>query len=90
MILKVKADNMILEKQMLLTLSDNDEYIVLDTITYNTITYVYLVGYTNKTKMKFCIEEIENDQVKLTEVNNIELRQQLLKIFTEKLQIENT
>lgn len=81
---------MILEKQMLITLSDNEEYIVLDTITYNKITYVYLVGYTNETKMKFCVEEIENDQIKLTEVDNIELRQQLLKIFTEKLQVENT
>lgn len=80
---------MILEKQMLITLSDNEEYVVLDTITYDKITYVYLVGYTNKTKMKFCVEEIENDQIKLTEVDNIDLRQQLLKIFTEKLQIEN-
>lgn len=80
---------MILEKQMLITLSDNEEYVVLGTITYDKITYVYLVGYTNKTKMKFCVEEIENDQIKLTEVDNIDLRQQLLKIFTEKLQIEN-
>ncbi len=39
--------------------------------------------------MKFCVEEIENDQIKLTKVDNIDLRQQLLKIFTEKLQIEN-
>lgn len=80
---------MILEKQMLITLSDNEEYVVLDTITYNQINYVYLVGYTNKTKIKFCIEELENGQIKLTEVDDIELKQQLLKIFTEKLQIEN-
>ncbi len=80
---------MILKKQMLITLSDNKEYVVLDTITYNNITYIYLVEYNNKTNLKFCLEEMENNQIKLTEIDNIEIKHQLLKIFTDKLQKNN-
>lgn len=74
---------------MLITLSDNKEYVVLDTITYNNITYIYLVEYNNKTNLKFCLEEMENNQIKLTEIDNIEIKHQLLKIFTDKLQKNN-
>ena len=81
------AGNM--KNQMLVTLDNNEEYVVLDTIVYNGTKYIYLVGYTNEDKMMFCIEKIENEQIKLIEVDNIELKQYLLKVFTEKLQTEN-
>lgn len=79
-----------LEKQMLITLTDNKEYIVLDTIKYDNIKYVYLVSRARNKNIKFCIEEIENGHIKLTEVEDMKLRQQLLLLFTRKLQKDNS
>ena len=38
--------------------------------------------------IKFCIEELENDQIKLTEVDDINLKQRLLLLFTKNLKNE--
>ena len=82
-----KANNM-LEKGMLATLTDGKKYIVMLTIALNNIEYVYLIENENFENVKFCIEEIENDKIKLTEVDDIELRQTLLKEFANKFQQE--
>lgn len=79
---------MCLEKEMLITLSDDKKYVVLDTILYQNIKYVYLVEYKNETNVKFCVEELENDQIKLTEVNNMNLKQRLILLFAKKIKNE--
>ena len=78
-----------LEKQMLITLTDNKEYIVLTALESEGINYVYLVENDNLSNMKFCVEELENNQIKLTEVEDKNLRLILLDKFTSKLQKEN-
>ena len=78
-----------LEKGLLATLSDGKIYIVIITMILNTIKYVYLVENENFDNIKFCIEESENDQIKLIEVEDIELRQTLIKEFAKKFQQEN-
>lgn len=78
-----------LEKQMLITLNNEEDYIVLNTLIHNNINYVYLVSHPKMDQIKFCIQEEENNQIKLIEVEDITLRQELLKLFTEKLQKEN-
>ncbi len=77
-----------LEKEMLITLSDDKKYVVLDTILYKDKKYVYLVEYKNEMNIKFCIEELENDQIKLTEVDDMNLKQRLLLLFTKNLKNE--
>ncbi len=79
---------MCLEKEMLITLSDDKKYVILDTILYQNIKYVYLVEYKNETNVKFCVEELENDQIKLTEVNNMNLKQRLILLFAKKIKNE--
>lgn len=73
---------------MLITLSDDKKYVILDTILYQNIKYVYLVEYKNETNVKFCVEELENDQIKLTEVDDMNLKQRLLLLFTKNLKNE--
>jgi len=75
-----------LEKGMLATLSDGKDYVVMSTIKLDNIIYVYLVEHEKLDNMKFCIEDMENGKTKLTEVDNINLRQSLLKEFINQLQ----
>ena len=45
------------------TLEDNKEYIVLDTIKINQAKYIYLMLATDEAKKSFCIRKlIDNDQ----------------------------
>lgn len=79
---------MLLEKQMLVTLSDKKEYIVLSTVEINSVNYIYLIENNNISNIKFCTQEIENEKIKLIEVEEIELRKTLLKEFTNKMKTE--
>jgi len=78
-----KRNNM-LEKGMLATLTDGKSYIVMSIIELNNIKYIYLVENENFDNIKFCVEEIENGRIKLIEVENLNLRQALLKEFVNK------
>ena len=78
-------DENILELQ---TQQDGKKYVVLDTILYKDKKYVYLVEYKNEMNIKFCIEVLENDQIKLTEVDDMNLKQRLLLLFTKNLKNE--
>jgi hypothetical protein len=77
-----------LAQGMLATLSDGKDYIVISTIMLNRIHYVYLVENELTENMKFCIEGTENGRIKLTEVDDIALRQKLLIAFAKQFQQE--
>lgn len=79
-----------LKKGMLATLSDGKSYIIMLTMELNNIKYIYLVENENFDNIKFCTEEIENDMIKLTEVDDIDLKQTLLREFAKKFERELT
>ncbi len=79
---------MYLEKQDLVTLTDDKEYVVLTTLELNGVSYVYLIEEINISNIKFCIQEMEGSRLKLIEVENTELCRDLLKRFTDKLKKE--
>lgn len=83
-----KLDNMKLEKGMLITLTDEKEYIVISIALLDNVKYVYLAENNKMENMKFCIEEIEKDKIKLTEVEDLVLRQKLLKEFVNDFKQE--
>ena len=76
---------MILEKWSLITLDndDNKKYVVTETLELNDNKYVVIVHETNLEDVKFCKEELENDQLKLTVVKDIEEQALLLQKYAE-------
>ena len=70
-----------------LTLSDNNEYVVVSKIFYENKIYYYLVDINNNNNIKFCFQD-NND---LIEVEDKELNTKLLPLFLEvaKKEINN-
>ena len=79
-------ENNMLEKGMLATLTDGKSYIVMLIVELDNIKYILLIENKNFENIKFCIESIENDRIKLIEVEDLSLRQRLLMEFTNKFQ----
>ena len=63
----------------MITLSDDNEYIVVSKTDYKECTYYYLIDSSNNENIKFCAENIENRS--LEEVEDKDLIQQLLPLF---------
>ena len=77
-----------LEKGMLATLTDGKSYIIMSIIELDNTKYVLLAedGYFENTKI--CTEEIENDRIKLVEVEDLLLKQKLMMEFSNKFKQE--
>ena len=75
-----------IKQGMLISLTDNKEYIVIATIILDNVSYAYLVENEKIENIKFCIEEQEGEQIKLTEVDDLFLRQKLLMEFAKQFQ----
>ena len=84
---RIKQSNM-LEKGMLATLTDGKSYIVISIIELENIKYIYMVENERFDNMKFYIEEIENDRIKLIEIEDLDLREKLLKELIRQFQKE--
>ena len=77
-----------LETGMLITLTDNKQYIVGGTQSYENKDYVFLVENKKYQNVKFCFEEQDKNSIKLTEVEDVALRQLLLGQLARKIQNE--
>lgn len=62
-----------------LTLDDNNEYVVISKINYESKIYYYLLDKNNKENFKFCYE----DKEELVEVDDKELATKLIPLFVE-------
>ncbi len=62
-----------------LTLDDNNKYVVVSKVNYENKNYYYLVDINNKENLLFCYEE--NDQ--LVELNNKDLLRKLVPLFAD-------
>lgn len=63
----------------ILTLDDNNEYVVVSKITYEDKIYYYLVDKNDNANLKFCYEKEDN----LVELNDKVLVTKLLPLFLE-------
>ena len=75
---------MMIDIKDVLTLSDNNEYVVVSKIDYENKTYYYLVDNNNHNNLKFCY--LDNDE--LVEIENKELTTKLLPMFLEEAKNE--
>ena len=78
---KEKQDNMEIEYQDIITLSDNNEYLVASKVNYNDSQYIYLVDINDNKNLKFA--EIENNCL-ISELDSIldeELINNLIPLF---------
>lgn len=66
----------------IITLDDNNEYIVVSKINYQNNTYYYLVDKNNNTNLKFCIEN-KNTGNSIIELEDKLLIQTLIHLFAE-------
>ena len=68
----------------ILTLSDNNDYIVISKVDYNNKTYYYLLDKNDSGNILFCY--LENDE--LVEVVDKELNTKLLPLFLKEAEKE--
>lgn len=61
----------------IVTLDDNNEYVVASKTTYQNKTYYYLIDKNNNTNIKFCYEDLGD----LVEFDDKELAAKLLPLF---------
>jgi len=71
-----------LEQGDLVTLEDNKEYVIAATTTLNNIVYVYLIDQNDYSNFMFCSYDQTDG---LYEIEDKELLQELVKIFTKQL-----
>lgn len=65
-----------------ITLSDDNKYIVASKTKRNEKNYYYLVDINNNSNIKFC----EEDNNELIEIDNQEIIQNLIPLFTNEIQ----
>ena len=63
----------------IITLSDDNEYVVASKVNYQDSAYYYLIDKDNSENLKFCVEKPENQS--LIEIENENLIQNLLPLF---------
>lgn len=70
-----------IEKYCIVTLEDDKEYVVVSKINYDSNDYVYLVGVEDNKNIKICKEEKGISSVKLIDVDNKELFNNIVPLF---------
>lgn len=75
---------MIINIKDILTLDDNNEYVVVSKVIYDNKNYFYLLDKNSEQNVKFCYEDNEE----LVEIDGKELTTKLLPLFVEKTKKE--
>ena len=70
---------MVIDIKDVITLDDDNEYVVASKVKYENKTYYYLIDKNNNTNLKFCYE----DKDELVELDDKELITKLLPLFFE-------
>lgn len=70
-----------IEKYNTITLNDDKQYVVISKIIYENNTYLYIIDINDNSNIKFCFEKIENQIIKLEEVEDKEIIQKLIPLF---------
>lgn len=75
---------MIINIKDILTLNDNNQYVVISKVNCDNRNYYYLLDKNNNNNLKFCFEDNEE----LVEINDEKLISKLLPLFVEAAQKE--
>lgn len=75
---------MIIDIKDVLTLDDNNEYVVISKINYDNKNYYYLLDKNNSSNIKFCYQD--NDE--LVQLNDKKLVTKLLPLFIKEAEGE--
>lgn len=69
----------------IITLNDNNEYLVVSKINYECHDYIYIIDTVDNSNFKFAEVNNENEQIYISEINanETELISQLLPLFAE-------
>lgn len=80
-----------IEYQDIITLDDNNKYVVASKVNYNDSTYVYLVDINDNTNLKFAEIENNNTLSELDSIKDEKLIKELSPLFynSSKDDIEN-
>lgn len=70
-----------MEKTNIITLDDNNKYVIVSKIIIKDVIYYYLVDIHNVKSIKFCQEEKEGNAIILKEINDKEVITNLIKAF---------
>lgn len=70
-----------MEKTNIITLSDENKYMIINKATINSTNYYYLIDIHNSKNIKFCQERQEADKIILKEISDPELIKDLIKRF---------
>ena len=65
----------------IITLSDDNSYVVVSRVNHQGNVYYYLIDKNNNENLKFCVEKSENKS--LVEIQDANLIQQLLPLFLD-------
>ena len=72
-----------IEIKDVITLSDSNKYVVCSKINYQGDNYLYLIDINNVENIKFTLEKITNNKIKILEIENENLIRTLLPLFLE-------
>ena len=73
-----------IEIKDVITLSDNNKYVVCSKINYQDENYLYLIDMVDNTNIKFGLENKHNQQISIIEVENQEFIATLLPLFLDE------
>lgn len=76
-----------IEIKDIITLSDNNKYVVTSKVNYQNNMYLYLFDINDNENIKFCLEQHKDNKITVIEVEDKELIKELLPLFYNETKI---
>lgn len=70
-----------MEKTNIITLDDDNKYVIVSKVVIKNINYYYLIDINNVKNVKFCQEEREGETIILKEITDKEVIINLIRVF---------
>lgn len=70
-----------MEKTSIITLDDDNKYVIVNKVVIKNINYYYLIDINNVKNVKFCREERERETIILKEITDKEVITNLIRVF---------
>lgn len=74
-----------LKDGQIITLDDNNKYMVVSAIDYKDKSYVYLIHCEDNSIVRFCTQEDDNGTIKIIDTDDESLNRKLLLLFTKQI-----
>ena len=70
-----------MEKTNIITLDDDNKYVIVSKVVIKNINYYYLIDINNVKNVKFCQEERERETIILKKITDKEVITNLIRVF---------